>query len=205
MIALRKLAVLMTVLNSEQVISRIDTGHGELVLTNRRVAHRWQSKFSSIKLEDVGLARVARPRHRWMRVVTGTCVAMAAFLVEMVIQGRDFEPVDIYHSATSALLFLTAFLVVVFGVKHLTMVQISSREVIIAFRIRKAVRRDINRFLLDLDKARIGRYFAYKSVHGNQKRKASSPSHRAARRWQGLRQRLKSVLAGPPLRAILNN
>ena len=158
----------MTLLNSEQVISRIDTGHGELVLTSHRVVHGWETQFTSILLADVGSVVVARLTHRWMLFVIGTCVLMAAGLVALAFGSGGFGPVDIYRQLASALLFLSAFLVVTFGVKRFSMVQITSPQASIELRVRSVIRKDLNRFLVNLDKARIVWYFANKETRGIQ-------------------------------------
>ena len=154
----------MTLLNSEIVISRLDTGSGELVLTSHRVLHGWQTKFTSIMLKDVGSVVMARLTHRWILFVAGTCVAMAVCLVAAATGRREIEPVDTYRLVASTLLFASAFLVVAFGVKRFNMVQISSPRGKIGFRVRSALRRDTKRFLVDLDRARIVWYFADKSA-----------------------------------------
>jgi len=156
----------MTLMNSERVLSRMTTGHGELVLTTHRVVHGWQNSFTTIRLPDVGSAIVARLTHRWMLVVTGTCIMMAACLVARALLHGEFESVDIYRQGASALLFISAFLVVTFGVKRMSVVQIFSPQATISFRVRSAIRRDVNRFLIELDKARIVWYYADKN-HGS--------------------------------------
>lgn len=148
----------MTLLNDENVLSRLDTGSGALVLTTHRVLHGWDSEFTSIMLEDVGSVVVARLTYRWLLFVTGSCVAMAAYLVWVSLEG-GMIPVAESRRIASALLFLSALLVLTFGVKRYSEVRISSAGDRIRLRIRSTIRREIGRFVRDLENAKSRRFF----------------------------------------------
>ena len=148
----------MTLLNHEKMLSRLDTGSGALVLTTHRVLHGWDSEFTSIMLEDVGSVVVARLTYRWLLFVTGSCIAMAAYLVWISLEG-GIVPVTESRRIASALLFLSALLVLTFGVKRYSQVRISSNGDRIQFRIRSTIRREIGKFVRDLENAKNRRFF----------------------------------------------
>ena len=149
----------MTLPDSEIVISRVDTSSGPLVLTSHRVLYGRPTEFTSIPLEDVGSVIIAHLAQRWILFVGGTCAGMAVCLA-MAMGYGGIGPVGPARELASALLFVGAFLVVAFGVKRFSRVQISSPNGSIAFRIRSALRKDVKRFLADLDRARTVWYFA---------------------------------------------
>jgi len=148
----------MTLLHDEQILSRLDTGDGALVLTSHRVLHGWDSEFTSIMLEDVASVVVARLTYRWLLFLTGICIAMAAYLVYVSLEG-GIVPVDQSRRIASALLFLSALLVLTFGVKRFSQVRISSTGDRIQFRIRSTIRREVGRFVRDLENAKNRRFF----------------------------------------------
>jgi hypothetical protein len=148
----------MTLLNDEKMLARLDTGGGALVLTTHRVLHGWDSEFTSIMLEDVGSVVVARLTYRWLLFVTGSCIAMAAYLVYVSLEG-GVVPVDESRRIASALLFLSALLVLTFGVKRYSEVRISSAGDRIQFRIRSTIRREMGKFVRDLENAKNRRFF----------------------------------------------
>ena len=147
----------MTLLNSETVLSRIDDGQVELVLTTDRVVYGSKTKFTSIRLEDVGSAVLLRLTHGWILAITGTCFTIATSIIAMAVQNDGIGPLDFGSRLASALLFLSAYLVVAFGNKRFDMIQISSPEATIAFGIRTIFRKDVDRFLCDLNKMRFAR------------------------------------------------
>jgi len=74
----------MTLFNDENVLTRLETDNGALVLTTRRVLHGWDSEFTSTMREDVGSVVVARLTYRWL---TGSRIALAAYLVWVSLEG----------------------------------------------------------------------------------------------------------------------
>lgn len=164
----------MTLLNNENVLSRLDTGSGALVLTSHRVLHGWDSEFTSIMLEDVTSVTVARLTYRWLLFVTGTCIAMAAYLVWMALQG-GIVPVDESRRIASALLFLSALLILTFGVKRYSEVRIASSGARIEFRIRSTIRREITRFVRDIENAKNSRFLQSERAPGPQRNEEILP------------------------------
>jgi hypothetical protein len=147
----------MTLFNSETVLSRIDDGQVELVLTTDRVVYGSKTKFTSIRLEDVGSAILLRLTHGWILAITGTCFTIATSIIAMAVQNDGIGALDFGRRLASALLFLSAYMVVAFGNKRFDMIQISSPEATIAFPIRSIFRKDVERLLCDLNKIRFAR------------------------------------------------
>ena len=148
----------MTLLNAERVLLRLNTGSGELVLTTHRVLHGSQAEFTSLMLEDVGSVMVARMTHRWLLAVTGACIAMASYLVWTVMQDNGSVPVEYYQRTASALLFVSAFLVIAFNVTRFTKVQFASPGATIEFRIRTMIQKEVSRFVREMENAKNTRF-----------------------------------------------
>jgi len=151
--------------NSERVLSRVDTGNGALVLTTHRLIYGWQTKYTNILLEDVGSVMVTDLTRPWTLVLAGTCLE-AACVVGMAMLHGSLRPVDIHNQLASALLFLSALLIVTFVIKRYSQVRISSQRAAIGLQISGRLRKDVSRFLRELEKARTAWYFAEKAIGG---------------------------------------
>lgn len=160
MIMLQTFVPAMALPNSEQVLSRVLTSNGELVLTSHRVVYGWRTRFTSIRLSDVRSVRVARLARRWTTCVIGACVGIVALQMGSTI--FRFWPVDIQLQQASALLFLVAFLLVILGINRFNVIQISSPTATIRFRISRLKRDQVQGLLRDLDRVRVSRYSAGK-------------------------------------------
>src|SRR5579864_5431789 len=148
----------MTLMEEERLILRLDTNKGRLFLTSLRVWHGSDLEFTSIRLEDVGSVSVVQLTHRWLLWAIGVCITVAACLVWMGAQGVGLLGVENYRKLASLLLFASALLVMAFGTRRFTQVRIASTTAAIECRVRSMIRKEIIRFVRNMEDAKNARY-----------------------------------------------
>ena len=176
----------MTLLNSEHLIYRLKAGNAQLVLTSHRVCHGSDNGFTSIRLEEVGSVALARMAHRWMLAAVGVCVAIAIYLVCALVQADGAALADVYRRLASALLFVSALLVIAFNITRFTRIQIASPGANIEVRFRSLIAKEIRRFVQDLEDAKDARYVQADRAQASTD--ADRPAHNlpppSARQWR---------------------
>ena len=148
----------MQLLVSEQVLFRLDTGDGQLVLTTQRVYHSNKSGFTNIMLQDVCSVAMARTAHGWLVWAMAGCVALAACLVWMAIQADTAVREDDYRRIASAFLFLGAFLMSAFHLTRFSKMQIASPGASIELRVRTMINKEMRHFVREMETAKNARY-----------------------------------------------
>jgi len=148
----------MTLMDEERLIFRLDTNAGRLFLTSLRVWHGSDSAFTSIRLEDVSSVAIANLTHTWLLWATGGCITLAGTLVWMASHGAGPLGPEFGPKVASLLLFVSALLVMAFGMKRYTRVRIVAQGATIEVRVRSMIRKEITRFVRDMEDAKNARY-----------------------------------------------
>jgi hypothetical protein len=144
----------MELWTSERLIVRMETGGGQMVLTTHRVCHGNKATFTSIMLEDVCSVVVARMAHRWLLFIMGACIAAAAYLLWIALRGSGVVPEEDYRKVASALLFLSALIVIAFHITRFSGVQIASPGASIEIRDGSVISPELRQFVREVENAR---------------------------------------------------